>query len=227
MEDASDNGNGYWVTTTDEGDGFIVMGWEWIDNNLNDTDMTTDTTDIITNTTNTIVNDGVIIDTSNWTEEPEENINNENNMNLETSGIIGLIISLLIVTLNFAPTIRAGWRNFLKYVNDEDFEHDIKLLFFKGDRYRYSQSEYLTFLSLHLFVSGLFVSIATCLSNFYPYQMVATLALAVLGALAYNIPRMVRFMVRGKKAISKIGKVAHTHSKSGEMEARAVKEPKY
>jgi len=165
-------------------------------------------------------------DSHQWTEAPTQGNpqNNENMINLNTSGIIGLVFSLLALFLILLPSIRLAWKNFVKYVNDEKFKYQIR---FGQGLSNESRGGYVTFWIVAPLVGLIFSFIITVISSKYPIFILGALGGTGIVALINYTPRMIRFLVRGKKAIGKIGAVAHTHDETGKAEDVEINDPKY
>jgi len=135
----------------------------------------------------------------------QEQTNNENIMN--TSGTIGLIVALVIVAIYWAPMAKRILGNLWKYIDDKKFKR--KLYFpMIGINSNEDKSSYFT----GIFVFGVLIPVVFVLL----LVAVANLSLFIIPAIAsvvgvFFIPRALRFLMRSKKAIDIIGKVAHKH----------------
>ncbi len=138
-------------------------------------------------------------------------------MNLNTTGTIGLIVSLVIVAIFWAPMIKASLGNVWKYVNDKPFEHETRFPNFKRSGSHLRLGDVIEDCVAIGSVSLSFVLFATLLSHIFPIFIGGILLSVGLVVAAFNIPRAFRFLMRTKNAIGKIGEAAHKHRSDGSV----------
>jgi len=135
---------------------------------------------------------------------------------MNTSETIGLIIALVISAIVWFPMIKVTLGNVWKYANDKPFTHKLYFLGIDEDDNDLGQ---LIFKTTILFAATVAVSfiIVGLASKMGMSVLFIPLGISLVVSVCYA-PRMLRFLIRSRNAINKIGKAAHKHDSDGIVE---------